>query len=169
MSSAQRFDRAASCAASSGMFVSRHPAHRFDERFPRPPLLGEDAPPFGGELVEPAPALVRLLHPRPLDPLPLLEILQKSYPTLRFEIFAEPACTIPIPGDLDSDDPDASKEVKGRVDIAIKAFKNNNDNIGEVVLLYEAKAPGTMQFGEWDAGFDSSIKLKSHNLRRLRC
>src|SRR5688572_28314948 len=76
-SSAQRFERVASVAVWSGMLVSRHAANGFDEGFPRPLLLCEHAPAFGGELVEPAPALIRLLHPGALDPLPLLQAIEQ--------------------------------------------------------------------------------------------
>src|SRR4030095_6406606 len=61
----------------SGMFASRHAAHRLYESVPSLARLGEHALPLGRYLVEPAAPFIRLLDPRPLDPSPLLETVQQ--------------------------------------------------------------------------------------------
>src|SRR5574339_259019 len=61
----------------SGMVDSRDEAHRLDKRLPGIALTGEDAPPLGGQAVEPAPAFASLLDPAAAQPAALLEAVEQ--------------------------------------------------------------------------------------------
>ena len=81
------------------------PPHSLDECLPGLPLLGQDAPPFGRHLIEPASAFVGLLHPGPLDPAALLEPIEQGVEgvDVKLQLAARPcldqfAQVVPVPG-----------------------------------------------------------------------
>src|SRR5688572_5533175 len=59
------------------MLDPRDEPDRLDEALPRLALARERAPPVGGERVEAAPPLPRLLDPAPLQPATLLEAVEQ--------------------------------------------------------------------------------------------
>src|SRR5688500_12461424 len=65
------------CSVQSGMIHSGDEAHCVDEGFPGLALPGQDSAALGGQTVEAAPSLSRLLHPSGLQPSPFLESIQE--------------------------------------------------------------------------------------------
>src|SRR6266540_2459051 len=76
------------CCFQSGMFPSRHQAHGLDELVPGLALSGQHTLTCRRQPIEAAPALARLLNPRPLDPAALLEPIEQRIE--RIEVEHEP-------------------------------------------------------------------------------
>ena len=60
------------------MFATGHALHGLHERVPGLSLLREHAPSLRRDLVQPAPAFIRLLDPAALDPSTLLDALEQG-------------------------------------------------------------------------------------------
>src|SRR5829696_3780611 len=85
---ARRARRAASGALHADMFGPRNLSNGVDELPPVVALRGEDLPPFGGEPVEAAAALARLLDPLAGDPAALLQAVEEGIQRCHLELQA---------------------------------------------------------------------------------
>ena len=87
--------------------------------------------------------------------IPLLTLLEVLWgETLAFGIEAEPPCRTFV---VDPGDANQLEEARGRLDIMITAYKKAEDEPTYPILLFEAKAPGTILPQEWTAAYKTSL------------
>ena len=81
---------------------------------------------------------------------PLLTLLEVLWgENIAFGIEAEPTCHTLIES--------AGEEARGRLDILITAYKKGADEPAYPILLYEAKAPGSILPEEWAAAYKTNV------------
>ena len=73
---------------------------------------------------------------------------------LAFGIETEPSCHTVV---VDVGDANQIKEARGRLDVMITAYKKAVDEPAYPILLYEAKAPGTILPHEWTAVYKTNL------------
>src|SRR5271154_5895994 len=81
---------------------------------------------------------------------PLLTLLEALWgENIAFGIEAEPACHTVIESE--------GEEARGRLDVLITAYKKGVDEPTYPILLYEAKAPGSILPEEWAPAYKTNV------------